>query len=215
MFTGLIEELGRVTEVVITNGAGRITVAAEHASRALKPGDSVAVSGVCLTAVRIVPGRCFGADLAHETVSRTSFVRLAKGALVNVELPIRAGTPLGGHMVQGHVDGAGKLLALEKIKGSDDYWLQVDIPRELTRYVVEKGSITVEGISLTVAKVHETEVSIAIIPHTYKASNLHTLQPGASLNIEVDVLAKYAEKMAHQKTIASSITVERLMEEGF
>ncbi len=215
MFTGLIEEIGRVTEVVITNGAGRITVAAEHASRALKLGDSVAVSGVCLTAVRIVPGKSFGADLAHETVSRTSFNRLAKGALVNVELPMRAGAPLGGHIVQGHVDGVGKLLALDKIKNSDDYWLQVSIPPELTRYVVEKGSITVEGISLTVAKVHEAEVSIAIIPHTHKATNLHTLQPGTPLNIEVDVLAKYAEKMAPQKPGSSSITLERLIDEGF
>src|SRR5260370_37228106 len=103
MFTGLIEEVGRVTEVVITNGAGRITIAAGHASRALKLGDSVAVSGVCLTAVRIVPGKSFGADLAHETVSRTSFIVLAKGVLVTVELPMRAGAPLRGQIVQGTV----------------------------------------------------------------------------------------------------------------
>jgi riboflavin synthase len=215
MFTGLIEELGRITAVSITNRAGSITVAAERASHALKLGDSVAVSGVCLTAVRIAPGRSFSADLARETVSRTSFARLSKDALVNLELPMRAGTPLGGHIVQGHVDGVGKLLSLEKIKDSNDYWLRLTIPRELARYVVEKGSITVEGISLTVAKVSEIEVSIAIIPHTYKATNLHSLQPGAPLNIEVDVLAKYAEKLALQKPASSSITLERLMKEGF
>ncbi len=215
MFTGLIEEVGQVAAIVLGNDAGRITVAAARASSELKLGDSVAVSGVCLTAVKIVAGKSFSSDLSPETLARTSLARISKGALVNVELPVKAGTRLGGHIVQGHVDGTGKLLSLEKLKNSDDYWLQIGIPRELTRYVVEKGSITVEGISLTVAKVQETEVSIAIIPHTYKATNLHTLAPGATLNIEVDVLAKYAEKMALQKPALSSITVERLIDEGF
>jgi riboflavin synthase len=215
MFTGLIEEIGRVAEMAASDGAGRLTVAAGHATRELKLGDSVAVSGVCLTAVKIVPGKSFSADLAPETLSRTSLALVSKGALVNLELPMKAGTRLGGHVVQGHVDGTGKLLSLKKIRSSGDYWLQFSIPAELTRYVVEKGSITVEGISLTVAKVLGTEVSIAIIPHTYKATNLHSLQPGAPLNIEVDVLAKYAEKMALQKPASSSITLERLMEEGF
>jgi riboflavin synthase len=215
MFTGLIEELGQIVEVATSNGAGRITVAAERASRELKVGDSVAVSGVCLTAVKIAPGKSFSADLAPETISRTSFTHLAKGALVNLELPMRAGAPLGGHIVQGHVDGVGKLLSLEKIRGSGDYWLQLNIPEEFMRYVVEKGSITIEGISLTVAKIENSQVSIAIIPHTHKATNLHSLAPGARLNIEVDVLAKYAEKMALHKTASSSITLERLIEEGF
>ena len=220
MFTGLIEELGRIADVAINHGAGRITVAAAGASRELKLGDSVAVSGVCLTAVNIATGKSFSADLAPETISRTSFARLAKGALVNLELPMRAGAPLGGHIVQGHVDGVGKLLSLEKIKSSDDYWMRLSIPNELSRYVVEKGSITVEGISLTVAKVTDNEVSIAIIPHTYKVTNLHSLKPGAPLNIEVDVLAKYAEKMhaekmAVEKTAPSSLTLAKLIEEGF
>jgi riboflavin synthase len=215
MFTGLIEELGRITDLATNHGAGRITVSAAGATRELKLGDSVAVSGVCLTAVKIAPGKSFSADLAPETISRTSFTRLAKGALVNLELPTRAGAPLGGHIVQGHVDGVGKLLSLEKIKSSDDYWLRIIIPRELTRYVVEKGSITIEGISLTVAKVTDHEVSIAVIPHTYKVTILHSLKPGAPLNIEVDVLAKYAEKMALEKTSSSSITLDRLIEEGF
>ena len=129
MFTGLIAELGRVAEIATSNGGGRITVAADHASRELKLGDSIAVSGVCLTAVEIVPGKSFSADLAPETISRTSLARLAKGTLVNLELPMRAGAPLGGHIVQGHVDGAGKLVALEKIRSSDDYWLRLSIPR--------------------------------------------------------------------------------------
>jgi riboflavin synthase len=215
MFTGLIEELGRITDIAANDGAGRITVSAARASRELKLGDSVAVSGVCLTAVKIAPGKSFSADLAPETISRTSFAQLAKGTLVNLELPMRAGAPLGGHIVQGHVDGVAKLLSLEKIKAGDDYWLRLSIPQELARYVVEKGSITVEGISLTVAKIDSNEVSIAIIPHTYKVTNLHSLQPGAPLNIEVDVLAKYAEKMALEKSGSISITIERLIEEGF
>ena len=215
MFTGLIEEVGKVAGIAMKDGAGRIEVLAPHAAGKLKRGDSVAVSGVCLTAVKIAPGRSFSADLAHETVSRTSFSRLSKGALVNLELPMRAGAPLGGHIVQGHVDSVGTLLSLEKIKNNDDYWLRITIPEALRRYVVEKGSITVEGISLTVARVREAEVSIAIIPHTYKATNLRSLRPGAPLNIEADVLAKYAEKMAQEKPAASSITLERLIAEGF
>jgi len=215
MFTGLIEEVGTITRLAITNGAGRIEVLAPRATRKLKRGDSIAVSGVCLTAVKITPGKSFSADLAHETVSRTSFGALSKGALVNLELPMRAGAPLGGHIVQGHVDDVGRLISLEKIRGSSDYWLLITIPEALRRYVVEKGSITVEGISLTVAKVVENEVSIAIIPHTYEATNVRSLQPGALLNIEADVLAKYAEKMAQQKLAASSITLERLIAEGF
>ncbi|HTC94888.1 MAG TPA: riboflavin synthase [Terriglobales bacterium] len=215
MFTGLIEEIGQIAEMTANGDAGRLTVTAADATRDLKLGDSISVSGVCLTAVKIVPGRSFSADLAPETLSRTSLGRLSQGAQVNLELPMKAGARLGGHIVQGHVDGTGKLLSLNKIKSSDDYWLQISVPLELTRYIVEKGSITIEGISLTVAKVDKTEVSIAIIPHTYKATNLPSLQPAAQLNIEVDVLAKYAEKMALQKPASSSITMERLIEEGF
>jgi riboflavin synthase len=115
-------------------------------------------------------------------------------------------------MVQGHVDGTGKLIALEKVKDKDDYWLRISIPRELTKYVVEKGSIAIEGISLTVARARDKQVEIAIIPHTYSATNLHSLRAGDLVNIEVDVLAKYAENLAKPK---SSITLERLIEEGF
>ena len=215
MFTGLIEEVGKIKGLAIADGAGHIEVLAPRATRKLKQGDSIAVSGVCLTVVKIDRGTSFSADLAHETVSRTSFRGLSKGALVNLELPMRAGEPLGGHIVQGHVDGVGRLISLEKIKGSNDCWLRITVPEDLSRYVVEKGSITVDGISLTVATLQGTEVSIAIIPHTHKATNLRSLAPGAALNIEVDVVAKYAEKMAQQKPSASSITLERLIAEGF
>lgn len=210
MFTGLIEEVGRIQQVENGRSASRLTVTANIA-RELKKGDSIAVSGVCLTAVQ-VGAKSFAADLAQETLDRTSLSRLRKGALVNLELPMKSGARLGGHVVQGHVDGVGKVLSLEKIKGKDDYWLRVSLPVDLQRYVVEKGSIAIEGISLTVAKIQDEEISLAIIPHTYKATNLSSLKAGDNVNIEVDVLAKYAEKMGAQK---SSITLERLIEEGF
>jgi riboflavin synthase len=147
---------------------------------------------------------------------RTSFATITKGSRVNLELPMRSDELLGGHIVQGHVDGVGRLLSLAPVsmKKESDWWLRVEVPQELTRYIVEKGSITVEGISLTVAKISASEVAIAIIPHTYSATNLNSLGTGSPLNIEVDVVAKYAEKMLAAKP-RSSITLERLIAEGF
>jgi riboflavin synthase len=219
MFTGIIEEVGRVVRVeTITarNGAAhsRLTVEAPAASRELKKGASVAVSGVCLTAVAITPGS-FSADLAAETVARTSFGRIAPGARVNLELPMQAGGRMGGHVVQGHVDGVAKLVALTPVEGGDDYWLQVEIPPGLAKYVVFKGSIAIEGISLTVARIEGTTVTCAIIPHTLEATNLRSLQPGDALNLEVDILAKYAEKMLLGEDVPGEITLERLVREGF
>lgn len=213
MFTGLIEEVGRVQQLENGRGTSRMTVNAAIA-RKLKKGDSVAISGVCLTAVEVGP-KSFAADLAQETLARTSLCRARKGALVNLELPKKSGARLGGHVVQGHVDGTGKVLSLARIKGKDDYWLRIALPAELERYVVEKGSIAIEGISLTVAQIRDDEVSVAIIPHTYKATNLSSIKSGDSVNVEVDVLAKYAEKMVKSGEKKSSITLERLIEEGF
>jgi riboflavin synthase len=147
MFTGIVEEVGRVIEIVQQNGNRRLTVAAAQLNQELKQGDSIAVSGVCLTAVEITP-TSFAADLAAETWERTSFSRIRKDALVNLELPMRADGRFGGHIVQGHVDGTGKFLALDRVQGADDYWLQIEIPAELARYVIFKGSLCIEGISL-------------------------------------------------------------------
>src|ERR1700745_377944 len=198
MFTGLIQETGSVVSVEQRGGVQHITTPAPALAPRLHVGDSIAVSGVCLTALAIAPERQperFEADLAEETVRRTSLSQLAPGTLVNLELPTPAGTPLGGHIVQGHVDGTGKLISLDPTApDSEDRWLKIEIPETLTRYVVEKGSITVEGISLTVANLAGTHVTIAIIPHTYQVTNLHALQAGDPVNIEVDVLARYAEK---------------------
>ena len=176
----------------------------------------MSVSGVCLTALAIQKGR-FSADLAAETLARTSLSRIQDGAAVNLELAMPASNEhrFGGHVVQGHVDGVGQLVGLSKINGREDHWLSLTLPRELAKYVVEKGSITVEGISLTVASVDGTKIKIAIIPHTYEATNLRELKPGDPLNIEVDIMAKYVEKMLEEKHASSTITLERLQREGF
>jgi len=212
MFTGLIQQTGSVAWLGDRGGTMRIRVSAPGIASQLNEGDSVAVSGVCLTAIAPTQDS-FEADLAEETVARTSLSRLKSGHIVNLELPTAAGTPLGGHIVQGHVDGTAKLLSLDPTKaGSEDRWLVIEIPRDLTRYVVEKGSMTMEGISLTVANIVDNRVTIAIIPHTYKATNLHTLSAGDSLNIEVDVLARYAEKRRQEQ---HHWNIEELVSRGF
>jgi riboflavin synthase len=214
MFTGLIEEVGRVRSISAQNGTQRIVISAAQVTRELKTGDSVSVSGVCLTALSITPDS-FAADLAAETVARTSLSKLASGSLVNLELPTKAGSRLGGHVVQGHVDGVAKLVSLARVHDGDDWELIVELPAELDRYVVHKGSISIEGISLTVATIQGNRISVAVIPHTYEATNLKSLKSGDPLNIEVDVLAKYAEKIALGKSEGGQLTVERLLREGF
>lgn len=211
MFTGLIVETGEIASVRVRDGKTRITISAKNVPAELKTGDSVAVSGVCLTAVEI--GRKqFSADLAEETLKRTSLGNLKKKSLVNLELPARAQDRLGGHVVQGHADGVGRLLGLKKIKGGEDWRMALELPSGLDRYVVPQGSIAVEGISLTVAGIESNRVEIAVIPHTYKVTNLHKLRPGSPLNIEVDILAKYAEKRNGQ---GKKLTVAELVRRGF
>lgn len=213
MFTGLIEEVGRVKSVKKVRRTMQIVIEASKVTHGLKTGDSVSVSGVCLTALDIT-SKSFRADLAEETVTRTSLSKLAAGSLVNLELPTRAGTPLGGHVVQGHVDGVGQLLELSRVKGGEDWKLVAELPDGLERYVVHKGSIAIEGISLTVARVEGKNVTVAIIPHTYEATNLKSLKAGALVNMEADILAKYAEKM-FQGDKSEGVTMERLISEGF
>jgi riboflavin synthase len=214
MFTGIIEEVGRVARIASENGSRRLTISSSQLAKELQKGNSIAVSGVCLTAVEITP-KSFTADLAEETWNRTSFSRIKKGALVNLELPLRADGRFGGHIVQGHVDGTGKFVALERIRGADDYWLRIEIPSELARYVISKGSLSIEGISLTVAKIEGVKVTVAIIPHTAEMTNLTSLKRGDPVNLEVDMIAKYVEKMMKGESANSSITVERLVREGF
>lgn len=214
MFTGIIEEVGRVTSISNENENRRLTVTASHVVKELKKGDSIAVSGVCLTAVEIT-SNSFAADLADETWNRTSFSRIKPGALVNLELPMRADGRFGGHIVQGHVDGTGNFVALDEIPGADNHWLRFEIPPELARYVIVKGSLSIEGISLTVAKIAGTQVTVAIVPHTTEMTNLKSLKAGNPVNLEVDMIAKYVEKMIRGDSANSSITIEQLVEQGF
>ncbi len=223
MFTGLIETTGTLLAITPTGGATRITIAAPSPLlNRLNTGDSVSVSGVCLTALNIEPNAFpprFSADLAAETIARTTLSLLQPESVVNLELPTPAGSPLGGHVVQGHVDGTGTLVALEPITPESptttDWRLRLTIPDALTRYVVEKGSITIEGISLTVASVVGNEVIIAIIPHTYASTSLRTLSPGTPINIEVDVLSKYVERQNADAAAKFTLTEQYLIANGY
>jgi riboflavin synthase len=214
MFTGIVEEIGRVARIEQRGENRRITISAANAPKELKAGDSVAVSGVCLTALDIKPGS-FCADLAPETWARTSFSRIREGALVNLELPMKADGRFGGHIVQGHVDGVGKLIALERIADSENWWLRIELPRDVEKYTVYKGSVCIEGISLTVAKLEDGVCTVAIIPHTVEMTNLHSLKPGDPVNLEADLIAKYVEKMMASEPVESTLTVEELVRQGF
>jgi riboflavin synthase len=207
MFTGIIEQTGTLVSLKETGGARRITVEAPGIAGRLREGDSLAVSGVCLTALDVNP-TYFHADLAQETLDKTSLGALAAGAQVNLELPTAAGSPLGGHIVQGHVDGCGVLRSLEPViartdpnfdEKTTDWTLVVEVPKTLRAWMVHKGSVAVEGISLTIADFDGEAVTIAILPLTYWRTNLHTLAPGAPVNVEADVLVK----LAHAQMIAS------------
>ena len=200
MFTGIIEQTGNLVSLTDRGGVRRITVEAPGIASRLREGDSLGVSGVCLTALDPDP-TYFHADLAQETLDRTSLGSLAPGARVNLELPTAAGSPLGGHIVQGHVDGTGVMTALDPVipesspnfdRQTTDWTLKVRVPENVRQWMVQKGSVAVEGISLTIADFVGDEISIAILPLTYWRTNLHTLGVGAPINIEADVLVKLA-----------------------
>jgi riboflavin synthase len=218
MFTGLIEAKGTILSIVERAGTMRIAIEAPGIAERLRSGDSVAVSGVCLTALDIQPP-VFHADLAAETVIRTSLARLAPGAAVNLELPTPAGAPLGGHVVQGHVDATGTLLSLEPVdpeadRALTDWWLRVEVPETIRSFMVEKGSVAIEGISLTIARWDGEVASVAILPHTYSATNLHTLKTGSPVNLEADVLAKLAVQRQQERS-TFELTVDYLIANGY
>jgi riboflavin synthase len=192
VFTGIVREVGRVESLNGESAGIRLRVAAPVTASSTAAGDSVAVNGVCLTAV-VVEGGVLAFDAVPETLSRSSLSRLVEGGSVNIEPAVRAGEPLGGHMVQGHVDGVGSVLRLEP--EGEGARLTVEAPPELLRYVVEKGSVTVEGVSLTIAALASDSFEIALVPHTLRATTLGSLAPGDDVNLEVDVLAKYVERL--------------------
>ena len=191
MFTGIIAELGTVDAVEGADEGARLRIRAELATE-LEPGDSVAVNGVCLTAVG-PDAEGFGADVMHETLRRSSLAEVRPGRRVNIELPLRADERLGGHVVQGHVDGLGRIGSVEA--EGDGLRVVIEAPPEILRYCVEKGSITVDGVSLTVAELLEDAFAVALVPHTLTATTLGEVVPGQPVNLEVDVLAKYVERL--------------------
>jgi riboflavin synthase len=190
MFTGLIAELGRVSGVERSADGARVRIEASSASE-LRDGDSIAVNGVCLTATN-VDGGSFSAEAMNETLNVTSLGALDAGARVNLELPLRAGDRLGGHVVQGHVDGVGTIA--ERTEDGFAQTVRIEAPEQVLRYVVEKGSIAVDGVSLTVAGLDDRSFTVSLIPETIERTNLGGAAPGAPVNLEVDVLAKYVEK---------------------
>jgi riboflavin synthase len=214
MFTGIVEEVGKIEKIDVHGENRRLKVMAPSVAKELKTGASVAVSGVCLTALDIAAD-AFHADLAPETWVRTSFSRITEGAQVNLELPLRADGRMGGHIVQGHVDGVGTLLAFDRIPDSENWWLHIEVPAEMEKYFVYKGSVSIEGISLTVAKLEGLKLTVAIIPHTVEMTNLKTLKPGDPVNLEADIVAKYLEKWFKQGREQSELTVQSLAAKGF
>src|ERR1700687_4659179 len=214
MFTGLVEYVGTIESLERGGSGVRIRLNAGPLAAGLAKSGSIAVNGCCLTAVEI-SGESFAADLSGETLRRTGFGEMKAGTRVNLERPLTALKELGGHFMQGHVDGIGRVARLES-EGAN-WWFGVRVPAELARYVAMKGSIALDGISLTVAGRHDGIVETAIIPFTYQHTNLSSLKIGDNVNVEWDLLAKYVERLmeARQDTAVSRLTVARLVEEGF
>ncbi len=215
MFTGIIEEVGTVAELTALGAGSRLQVRAAEVLSDLPIGGSIAVNGVCLTAVEVTAGS-FAADLSPETLERSNLGDLRPSSRVNLERPLAPTSRLSGHIVQGHVDGAGEFLALEEL-GDGNWWLRVRVPRELLRYFVYKGSIAIDGISLTIASLQDDVVGVALIPHTYRETSLAGLRAGSRVNLECDIIAKHVERLLQHLDLspASRLRVERLREEGF
>lgn len=195
MFTGIVKELGRIAALDGGAAGVRVVVEAPGTAPGIGLGDSVAVNGCCLTAVEI-GATTIAFDAVPETLSRTSLSRLAPGVTVNLEPALRAGDPMGGHVVQGHVDGVGSVRSVTPEGAGRRIWF--DTPESVLRYCVEKGSIAIEGVSLTIAALDEAGVAVALIPHTLAATTIGALAPGDPVNLEADVLAKYVERLVNR-----------------
>ena len=192
MFTGIIEELGSVRTIEERGENARIVISARTVTEGTKHGDSIAVNGVCLTALDIQPGS-FAADVSRETLLRSTLGALKPGTPVNLERAVTPETRLGGHIVQGHVDARGHLSSVED--HGESWTVRIEYPKEIARYLVFKGSVAVEGISLTIATLTDEYFEVAIIPKTWEVTNLSHLKPGDAVNLEVDVIAKYVERL--------------------
>ncbi len=220
MFTGIIEHTGTIEALDVKDDGGRVTIHAPSVAPSLAVSNSIAVNGCCLTIVDVHNGRV-SADLSGETIQKTSFGakggELKKGARVNLEQPLTAGKEFGGHFVLGHVDTIGRVLHLTP--EGENWWFGVEVPEEFARYVVPKGSITIDGISLTVAHWQDNIAEVAVIPYTYQHTNIRDRKPGDALNLEGDVIGKYVERYLqagqHTRQAESQLTVARLLDEGF
>jgi riboflavin synthase len=214
MFTGIVEEVGNIRDIKTAPDGARLEIAASTVLSDAKLGDSIAVNGVCLTVFER-GADWFAADLSAETLNRTSLSQARTNTRVNLERALLSSARLGGHIMQGHVDGTGQLIAARTV--GDGYVVRMGFPPELGRYVVEKGSIAVDGISLTIAALSDEWFEIAIIPHTWRMTNLSTLARGAMVNLEVDIIAKYVERMmqAHLQQPRAALTLEKLSELGY
>lgn len=215
MFTGIIEELGKISRLEKRADGARLTVSARVVTKDTAEGDSIAVNGVCLTALD-VKADSFSADVSGETLKKSTLGRLKTGDRVNLERAVTPSTRLGGHIVQGHVDGRGKFL--EAVQNGDFWTVRVTYPPGIGQYLVYKGSISVEGISLTIAELAEDHFEIAVIPKTWELTNLSGLKPGDEVNLETDVMAKYVERILlyrGREEKAESVTMEKLKTLGF
>lgn len=212
MFTGIIEEIGKIKSFTKDSNGATIDVECSLVLEDTKLGDSIAINGVCQTVVELT-SHSFKARVSDETLKVTTFENFKSGELVNLERALTLNSRLGGHIVSGHVDCKGKFIKIEKL--TDFYNLEFEIPQEQSKYIVHKGSITINGISLTVAETNQNRFKIAIIPHTYENTNLKTLNIGDNVNIETDILGKYVEKMLSSKDNNSKISMTFLQENGF
>ena len=215
MFTGIIENLGAIATLSFSKGGGRIIVHTPSLAPSLSVSSSIAVNGCCLTIVEC-DKESFSADLSAETLAKTSFRALKQGQLVNLEQPLTAGKEFGGHFVLGHVDGTGTVAALET--EGEGWRYSVNVPEEVARYVVAKGSITIDGVSLTVARMNGRVAEIAVIPYTYKHTTIRDRKPGDTVNLEGDVLGKYIERYTQDRSRLSTenpLTVKKLILQGF
>ena len=208
MFTGIVEEVGKIQAVA----SNKISVKAAIVTNDTKIGDSIAVNGVCLTVTKIYNDG-FDADISPETMRVTTLGSLKAGSFVNLERAMALNGRFGGHIVSGHTDGNGRCIYIKK--DNDFYTIEIEIPVNLSKYVVKKGSVTVNGISLTVAEIQDDRITIAVIPHTYENTNLKYLQIGDYVNIETDIIAKYVEKFLSTSDNKSGISMEFLLENGF
>jgi riboflavin synthase len=213
MFTGIIEELGTVESVQARSAGARLKVRCSTVMKDMTEGASIAVNGVCLTAVDLRPDS-FGADLAPETLRRSNLGDLRAGSRVNLERPLSPTGRLSGHIVQGHVDGTGEFVSLEAL-GDENWWLNIRVPADLDPFLVFKGSIAIDGISLTIAALEGDLLSVTIIPHTHRNTTLGGYRAGARLNLECDILAKHVEKLLRKLEVKSPLTVEKLREQGY